>query len=86
MGHLTATLRRSSSDAASDDSGIEAAAGAVLEVGVPLAAFGLTPGAPVAFFVALLDPEEHETERQPPFRPIETAVPDAWFEAKNWNA
>ena len=65
---------------------VQAAAGTVLELAIPLVDLGCAPGAPVAFFVALVDPGDQEVERHPPFRPIETAVPDAWFEARNWNA
>jgi alpha-amylase/alpha-mannosidase (GH57 family) len=89
VGHLTVELVRAATTAAvgAGDSPLpQAAAGTVLELAVPLAGLGCEPGAPVAFFVALLDESNREVERHPPFRPIETTVPDAWFEARNWNA
>jgi len=93
LGHLTARMWTPSSPAAADSvsglagvAGVDVAAGTVLEVAIPLAGLRCAPGAPVAFFVAVLDPQDHEIERHPPFRPIETAVPDVWFEASNWNA
>jgi alpha-amylase/alpha-mannosidase (GH57 family) len=89
VGHVTAELVQTAIAAAvavGDSPPPRAAAGTVLEVAVPLASLGCEAGAPVAFFVALLDESDHEVERHPPFRPIETNVPDAWFEARNWNA
>jgi alpha-amylase/alpha-mannosidase (GH57 family) len=61
------------------------AAGTVLEAGLPLTALGGVAG-PITFFVAVSDHTGIEIERQPSHRPIETAVPDAQFEARNWTA
>jgi hypothetical protein len=69
--------------------GLEAAAGTVLELAVPLADLWRPQGVAgdaVALFVAMTDRDGAELERHPPFRPIEAAVPDAWFEARNWSA
>jgi hypothetical protein len=62
-----------------------AAAGTVLEIGLPLADLGVTPGDPVAFFVAMYS-EGAEVERHPAHRPIEVLAPDALFEARHWRA
>jgi hypothetical protein len=63
----------------------QAAAGTVLEVRVPLTSLGAVEG-DVAFFVSVSDPAGTELERHPSGRPIEVAVPDARFEARNWTA
>jgi hypothetical protein len=65
--------------------GAVAAAATVLEAALPLADLGLRPGDPVSFFVAVYDAESREIERHPANRPIEVAVPDARFEARNWS-
>jgi hypothetical protein len=36
--------------------------------------------------VALLDAQNHEIDRQPAARPLETSVPDPLFAARNWTA
>jgi alpha-amylase/alpha-mannosidase (GH57 family) len=66
--------------------GVQVAAGSVLEISVPLATLGLEPGAPVAFFVTVSTADGIEVERHPAHRPIELHVPDAAFEARNWTA
>ena len=47
---------------------------------------GLTPGAPVEFFIGVRDAVDTEVERHPLNRPIELSVPDLAFEARNWTA
>jgi alpha-amylase/alpha-mannosidase (GH57 family) len=64
--------------------GVEAAAGRVLELAVPLADLGLAAGDRVAFFVAVSDAAGSELEHHPPHRPIEVDVPDERFAARNW--
>lgn len=66
--------------------GATAAAGSVLEMGLPLADLGVGPGAPLSFFVAVYDVGSAEVERHPEHRPIDLQTPDARFEARNWNA
>ena len=63
--------------------GLRAAAGSILEVAVPFAAFGLKTHDPVAFFVGL-NQGNAELEHHPRHRPIEFGVPDAQFAAANW--
>ncbi len=65
--------------------GARVAAGSILEVALPLAAVGVTPGAVVAFFVAV-DQRETEIERHPSDRPIQVSRPDAAFTARMWSA
>ena len=60
------------------------AAGTILELAIPMADLGLTAGQPVGFFVALSDDRGAELERHPAHRPIELAVPDGLFEARQW--
>jgi alpha-amylase/alpha-mannosidase (GH57 family) len=60
------------------------AAGTILEIGLPLANLGVT-GGEVSFFVTLRD-RGMDVARHPGDRPIETVVPDARFEARNWTA
>jgi hypothetical protein len=65
--------------------GAAVAAGTVLEIALPLADLRLpATGGRVAFFVAMYDLQRSELERHPSHRPIETEVPDAGFEARNW--
>jgi hypothetical protein len=61
-------------------------AGPVLEIGLPLTELGAQPGETIAFFVAVYDARDVEIERHPAHRPIEVTVPDALFEARNWQA
>ena len=88
LGHLTAGLWRleANTDWTEHAGRVASAAGTILELGIRLSDLGIAPGASLAFFVALVDPLGHEVERHPPFRPVEAAVPDAWFEARNWTA
>jgi hypothetical protein len=62
------------------------AAATVLELAVPLADLGLSPGAPVSFFLAVYAAGDVETERHPAHQPIEVETPDAEFEARHWRA
>jgi alpha-amylase/alpha-mannosidase (GH57 family) len=62
------------------------ATGAVLEVALTFEDLALTPGQPVAFFVALYDAAGVELERHPAHRPIEALAPDDLFEARHWRA
>jgi alpha-amylase/alpha-mannosidase (GH57 family) len=66
--------------------GAVAGVGAVIEVALPFRDLGAAPKTPLAFFVALYDPHSTERERHPEHRPIELAVPDASFEARQWSA
>jgi alpha-amylase/alpha-mannosidase (GH57 family) len=66
--------------------GAAAAAGTVLEVALPFEDFGVAPGQPVAFFVAVCDERGVELERHPAHGPIELVTPDAQFEARHWRA
>jgi len=66
--------------------GASVAAGAVLEVALPLADLGVAPGGAVAFIVAVYDARDVELEHHPADRPIEAEAPDAQFEARNWTA
>jgi alpha-amylase/alpha-mannosidase (GH57 family) len=59
--------------------------GTVLEISIPLSELGVTSGE-LSFFVAVSDSSRAEVERHPAHRPIETLVPDAAFEARNWTA
>ncbi len=67
--------------------GVVAAAGTILELGVPLTVLGaLDGGQAVSFFVTVVDARGSERARYPSHRPIETSVPDGRFEAINWTA
>ncbi len=66
--------------------GAALAAGAVLEIALPLRELGVSAADPLAFFVAVYDASSVELERHPAHRPIDVQVPDALFEARNWNA
>jgi alpha-amylase/alpha-mannosidase (GH57 family) len=69
-------------------SGLLAASGSILEIGIPLFLLGDhgMPGQPIEFFVAVQGPTGVEIERHPGHRPIRTAVPDQRFEALHWTA
>jgi hypothetical protein len=69
-----------------DSARLSVAAGTVIELSLDLATIGLASAAPVSFFVTLYDASGSETERHPPYRPIETTVPDASFASRNWTA
>jgi alpha-amylase/alpha-mannosidase (GH57 family) len=66
--------------------GARVAAGSVLEIGLPLGDLGVAAGDRLMFFVAVFDAAGAELERHPSFQPLELQVPDARFEAGNWNA
>jgi len=61
------------------------AAGTILELSLPTRELRVGVGDSLAFFVAVYH-EGVEIERHPEHRPIELAVPDALFEARNWRA
>jgi hypothetical protein len=65
--------------------GLAAAAGSVLELGVPFRGLGLQAGDTLAFFIGLNGPGG-EIEHHPRHRPIELTVPDAHFESASWTA
>lgn len=70
-------------------SGVEAAAGRILEVRIPFGALGLVPHAPLAFIVAMnrrMADGAFEVQHHPRHRAIEIQVPDASFAAHNWTA
>jgi alpha-amylase/alpha-mannosidase (GH57 family) len=67
--------------------GAAVGAGAILEVSLPFV--DLSAGAadsPLAFFVAVFDPQSVERERHPSHRPIEVRVPTEGFAAREWSA
>jgi len=66
--------------------GAAVAAGSVLEIALPLTDLRVAAADPLAFFVAVYDSASVEVERHPAHRPIDVQVPDALFEARNWNA
>ena len=65
---------------------LRAAAATILELAVPLAALGVSPGGTLSFVVTVTNDRGEEIERHPAGRPIEATVPDAWFESRNWTA
>ena len=66
--------------------GCELAAASIIELKIPLVAFGELPPSDVSFFVTVHDAHENEVERHPAGRPVELTVPDERFEARNWSA
>ncbi len=64
--------------------GAVVAAGRVLELALPLADLAAGAGDRLAFFVAVSDENGAELERHPGHRPIDAAVPDGGFGARNW--
>jgi alpha-amylase/alpha-mannosidase (GH57 family) len=71
--------------------GATLAAGQILEVALPLADLGVSRQSPLSFFIVLgggsdLPMVADVVEREPSYPPIETAVPDSTFEARNWRA
>jgi hypothetical protein len=66
-------------------SGLQAAAGPIVELKVPLALAGPEVER-LAFFVAVEDAQARELERHPAGRPFELPVPDGRFAALNWTA
>lgn len=67
--------------------GLAMAVDSVLEIRLPQALLGVGDGVSSArFFVAVVDAEGRESERQPSAQPIVVDVPDARLEASNWTA
>jgi hypothetical protein len=62
------------------------AAGAILEVALPLADLDLRGATDLAFFVAVNDATGAEVEREPAQRAIRVAIPDERFESRQWTA
>jgi hypothetical protein len=90
LGRLTGTFLERGTEAHPwldrGPGGSAVAAGTVLEIAVPLGELDDTPGAPLAFFVAVHDAEGNEVERHPAHQPIQLTIPDERFEARNWTA
>ena len=87
-GRVAVELRRRYAQGAwvpSACDGLRAAAGRILEIGVPFRALGLTMGDTLAFFVGLNGPGG-EIEHHPQHRPIELTVPDPQFGSMSWTA
>lgn len=67
--------------------GLEMGVDSIVEIRLPFDLLGLADGISSArFFVAVVDPDGREVERQPPAQPIVVDVPDARLEASNWTA
>jgi len=64
----------------------QVAAFSLIELKIPMLAFGQSPLLDVSFFVTVHDAQENEVERHPAGRPVELTVPDDRFEARNWSA
>jgi hypothetical protein len=64
----------------------EVAAGAILEIAVPLAALQDGGATDLSFTIAVIDAEGNEIERHPNGRPLDIQVPDERFESRNWTA
>jgi alpha-amylase/alpha-mannosidase (GH57 family) len=62
------------------------AAASIIELEIPLSALGESMRDDVSFFITVHDASNYEVERHPSGRPIELAVPDERFEARNWSA
>jgi alpha-amylase/alpha-mannosidase (GH57 family) len=63
---------------------VQLAAGAILEISMPIAEMSLAPGGSTSMFVGIYDRSGSEVERHPAHRPIELTAPDALFHARNW--
>jgi hypothetical protein len=61
-------------------------AGRMLELSVPLQELAADRPSRLALFVTVHDRNGAEIERHPNAAPLELAVPDDWFEARNWSA
>jgi alpha-amylase/alpha-mannosidase (GH57 family) len=87
-GQPTAALsvRQSTGDWLPGSVQAELGVATILELSVPLTALGGAACSDVAFFVAIQDIHQAETERHPAGRPIELTVPDERFAARNWTA
>jgi hypothetical protein len=88
-GRLTGVLERDPAAASPglEDApqGVSVAAGAILEIAIPVAALGVGPGQEVTFFVAI-GRRGVEVERHPADHPIQVTVPDRSFGARLWRA
>jgi alpha-amylase/alpha-mannosidase (GH57 family) len=60
------------------------AATQILEVGIPLADLGVGPGAPLSFFVSLLQ-DGQALEQYPAHHPLDVLVPGTDFAARLWS-
>jgi alpha-amylase/alpha-mannosidase (GH57 family) len=69
-----------------DPRGARAAAGSVLEVGLPFAALGAAAGSALSFVVLVCDEQGAERERHPGNLTLDLVVPDAAFESRQWCA
>ena len=67
-----------------DATGLQAAAGQVLELAVDWQALGLTGGGQATFFVAIKQ-DAVELERHPSHQPLTVAVPSSDFLARHWS-
>ncbi|MEX0978579.1 MAG: glycoside hydrolase family 57 protein, partial [Pirellulales bacterium] len=67
------------------DSGIEAAADAILEIAIPVKSLGAASGDPLHFYVELYQ-DQRPIERVPHEATIETVVPSPDFELMMWQA
>src|SRR5688572_340341 len=65
--------------------GVQAAAGAIIELRIPFACLGVRTHETVAFLVAV-NREGAEVEHHPRHGPIEVKAPDREFPARNWTA
>jgi hypothetical protein len=72
-------------DVAVSDSGVQAAADAILELSIPTASLAITTDDLVQFYVELIK-DESSIERVPSEGAIETAVPSPDFELIMWQA
>jgi hypothetical protein len=64
--------------------GAAIAVGTILELSIPYADLGLSPGETASFFVAVYDGGGAELERHPWDRTVEFRLADALFEARQW--
>jgi alpha-amylase/alpha-mannosidase (GH57 family) len=89
-GQVNGRIRRRAvaSDTGWEDSGTvpAIAAGSILEAAIALEDLGARASESLALFVTVVDGAGVEVERHPAGRPVEIAVPDAAFEARNWSA
>ena len=70
-------------DVAVPDSGLEAAAETILELGIPLRGLGVAQDEPLSFYIELVR-HEAAVERMPREGAVETTVPSADFEQIMW--
>jgi hypothetical protein len=62
------------------------AAGSVIEVQLPLAALGVSPGHPIEFVVSVSGGGSGSSGSRGMDRPIRVTLPDGAFEARHWSA